>query len=523
MNSHANRCRAIAQVAASVLCLGGLGIIAGWQFGISLLRGALFHTYVAPNTALLFIVAGIAILAQSAQRRGLRLAGSLLGIPIFLFAFATLLQYLLHLDFGIDALFMRNHLSDWHVSAYPGRFSSTTATTFCFAGLSLATLRLNRKTPFSDILAGAVALLAYLGAIGYIYNARLLYGQVTAIHTIALFVVLAVALWCSSNNLAFVDLVSSRFAGGFVARRVTLAILVLLPILGWVEIRGREYGLVSRELGIALLVAIAASIITGLVLHTASVLNEVDRRRTQAESILIRTEKLATAGRMAATIAHEINNPLAAITNLVYLSRVPGVDPGARDYYLSKADEELGRVAMIAKKTLGFYRESSAPSEVDPVKIVSDVVDIYSNRFSNKGITVEQEFRCSKKVFCSPGELRQVLANLIANAIDACPEVDGYVRVTVIGDGEGVRMAISDNGRGVTPEHQARIFDAFFTTKKDFGTGLGLWVSKQLIEKNGGLISLETNTGSYTTFAVHMKAHSSRSVPADEQTLQRQP
>jgi signal transduction histidine kinase len=495
--------RPLARASALLFGLAGFSVVMGWQFRIGLLKGDLLGTFIAPNTGLLFVVCSVAVLLHTFDSRSARRIGTVLGFLVFAAGLATLLEYLFQLELGIDGLFMSHRLSDWYIAGTPGRFSVTTAVSFTFAGLSLATSQARFRFPVSDVLAGMVALVSYLGLVGYFFNVALLFGRITALPTILMFAALSAGLWCSAANPVFFNLITSEIAGGIVARRFTTAILVLLPILGLLEIRGREQGLFGPELGIALLVSVSVSVICALALHTAFLLNEVDRRRLQAEAVLVRTEKLAAAGRMAATIAHEINNPLSAVTNLLYLSRGANVDAATRDSFLSSAEEELKRVASIAKQTLGFYRETVAPGLVDPAKLISSVIDLYQSRLVNRGIVVTKDIRSKGAMFISSGEMRQVLSNILANAVDACPAENGKVNVRVWDRDDRLCIEVSDNGAGVPPEDRTKIFEPFFSTKKDVGTGLGLWVSRQLVEKNGGEIWLaERNQSPGATFVL---------------------
>jgi signal transduction histidine kinase len=498
----------VAFLAALLVGIAGVCVLLGWHFRIPALKGESFGTFVAPATGLLFLVCAASVIFQISRWRGLHRTGVVLGIFVFASGAAVLVEHIFNVNLGIDGLIMSHRLDDWTVPSQPGRFSITTAASFVFAGLSLATLRLSSRWPASDVFASMVALVSYLGLVGYFFNTSVLFGRVTAVPTIVLFMVLSLALWCSSKEHLLLNLVTSEFAGGIVARRFTILVLTLLPILGLLEIRGREAEVFDRGLGIALLVVVTASIIIAIALHTASVLNDVDRRRLQAEAVLIQTEKLAAAGRMAATIAHEINNPLSAITNLLYLSRLPNVDAASRESFLEKAEDELNRVALIAKQTLGFYRETSSATAVDPKKIVTEVLDLYRSRLTNRGIRIVQESNSHDSVVVSVGEFRQVIANLVGNSIDACPQKDGVIRIRVLTHRGHVLIEVNDNGSGIRKEDQSRVFEAFFTTKKDFGTGLGLWVSKELVEKNGGQLSLLSNgTGSGATFTVSFPAH----------------
>ena len=221
---------------------------------------------------------------------------------------------------------------------------------------------------------------------------------------------------------------------------------------------------------------------------------DVTQRKT-AEQALIRSEKLASAGRLAATIAHEINNPLEAITNLLYLARTD--TPNAAKY-IDVAEDELRRVAHIARQTLGFYRDSGLPERVKVTSLVNDVIGLYAKRIESKGILVRLKLDEGVELMGSSGEVRQVISNLLSNSIDALPSggiIDIRLRRAVQRRSgmQGVRLIVADNGPGIPYELRGRIFEAFFTTKQDVGTGLGLWVTRSLVEKHGGSIAVRSD------------------------------
>jgi PAS domain S-box-containing protein len=219
--------------------------------------------------------------------------------------------------------------------------------------------------------------------------------------------------------------------------------------------------------------------------------------RYASERALMRAEKLASAGRLAAAIAHEVNNPLEGLVNLVYLAR------GEQDLdkvrkHLTEADRELQRIAHITRQSLGFYRENASASLFRPDVVTREVFDFYASRASHSKVSLLVTIATEQKVFGNPGELRQVLSNLLANSLDACRAGDAIcVRVRAaqsMGDPavRGVRIALADTGCGILAENLERIFEPFFTTKKDTGTGLGLWVSRELIEKHGGRLRVRS-------------------------------
>lgn len=224
----------------------------------------------------------------------------------------------------------------------------------------------------------------------------------------------------------------------------------------------------------------------------------------KSQEVLRKTEKLAAAARLAATVAHEINNPLEAIGNLIYIAKTTENIPESALGHLLLAEQELTRVSHITRQTLGFYRESKSPDTVDLPALVESVLNIYSNKFRTKNITVEREFQDCPPIHGLSGELNQAIANLISNAADAVPQGGNiYVRITCedAADSKFIRIVIEDNGPGIAPEHRDHIFEPFFTTKKDVGTGLGLWVTKEIIERHSGTVEVHCVTADEATGA----------------------
>jgi PAS domain S-box-containing protein len=224
----------------------------------------------------------------------------------------------------------------------------------------------------------------------------------------------------------------------------------------------------------------------------------------QSEEAIRRSEKLATAGRLAASIAHEINNPLEAVVNLLYLARH---DPGHAGEYLTQAEQEVGRVAQLAQQTLGFVRDAKSPAMMDPAVIMDEILQLYSHKLEARKIRVTRRYEAHGQVSGYSGELRQLLSNLLVNAVDAMSDGGALlVRVTNGRDWsegrEGARITVADNGNGIPREHLRRIFEPFFTTKKDTGTGLGLWVSRGIVQKHGGSIRVRSRADGSATGTV---------------------
>jgi two-component system, NtrC family, sensor kinase len=249
--------------------------------------------------------------------------------------------------------------------------------------------------------------------------------------------------------------------------------------------------------------------------HEGNAILEVNRDITaqlQAEEALRETEKLAAMGRVAGIIAHEINNPLAAITNTLYLVRNhPSLDDTAR-HFADVAEQELQRVSHITRQTLSFYRESKQPIAVNLTDLLNDVLELQERVLNSSHITVERKYSLSPVVQGFPVELRQVFLNLVGNAIQAMP-VGGSLRVHVreatdwIRQRRGVSISIVDTGIGIRPEDAKRLFQPFFSTKSTKGTGLGLWISKGIVQKYDGTLSCRsyrTQRGGVTCFRLFL-------------------
>ena len=234
----------------------------------------------------------------------------------------------------------------------------------------------------------------------------------------------------------------------------------------------------------------------GRVIGASKILRDVSSRKRMEQSLL-QAEKIAATGRMAATIAHEVNNPLEAVMNLLYLLRAKITDDEGRGF-LATAEDELGRVAHIAKQTLGYYREHAAASLASVSDIAEHALIVYEPRCTAARITIRRSIVPSTKIFLRRGEMMQVISNLIVNSIYAMPH-GGTLSISVCdasSPGDAVVLTVEDNGLGIGPKDLPKVFDAFFTTRNTVGTGIGLFVAKQFIEGHGGRISIESDSES---------------------------
>jgi PAS domain S-box-containing protein len=248
--------------------------------------------------------------------------------------------------------------------------------------------------------------------------------------------------------------------------------------------------------------------------------------RKRAEETLRETEKLAAVGRLAASIAHEINNPLESVTNLLYLAR-SSRDINEVQEYLGTAERELRRVSAISSQTLRFHRQSTKAKGLVMADLIAEVLSIYQGRLINSRIEVEE--RCDKDVAitCFDGEIRQVLNNLIGNAVDAMHSSGGRLLIrcnvcTRWSDGRrGIAVTIADNGPGIPPLVRKKIFDAFYTTKGIGGSGLGLWISKDILQRHAGAITVRSNQtegSSGTVFRMFLPFDLAAAVDKDSKT-----
>jgi PAS domain S-box-containing protein len=261
---------------------------------------------------------------------------------------------------------------------------------------------------------------------------------------------------------------------------------------------------------------------------------DITSRKTQ-ENALRQSEKLAATGRLAATIAHEINNPLEAVTNLIYLSRTDPDVPAPVQLLLQTADNELARVAQIAQQTLGFYRDTTRPVEIHLNDLLHSIVDLFTRKMASRKITCTLDLQPDLCINGLQGEIRQVFSNLIVNAIDAFTfaptrkpgtiHIRGrHLRGPHLRSGQdAVSILVSDEGSGISASARQRIFSPFFTTKLAVGTGLGLWVTRGFVEKQGGRIRFRTRTAdpSGTIFRVVLPVHMPSPDHASDKPVQR--
>jgi len=251
----------------------------------------------------------------------------------------------------------------------------------------------------------------------------------------------------------------------------------------------------------------------GEIVAASTIARNISERK-MAEEALRSSERLAVAGRLAATLAHEINNPLESVTNVLYLlARTETWDDNAR-HFVNAAQEEIEKIRDITRLTLGLHRQSISTGQVSIRELIDNVLALYKRRIESYGLSVERQYQSAGLVDGIAAELRQVFSNLIVNAVDAL-HTSGSKLVVRVRDSldwrdlntRGVRIVIADDGPGIPPASQSRIFEQFYTTKGHEGTGLGLWVTLGIVRKYAGTIRLKSNFKpgrSCTTFSIFL-------------------
>jgi PAS domain S-box-containing protein len=249
---------------------------------------------------------------------------------------------------------------------------------------------------------------------------------------------------------------------------------------------------------------------SGKVIGASKIARDISDKK-RVEQLLIQSEKLAATGRMAAAIAHEINNPLESLINIIFLARQHSAPESRIHQLLITAEQELERVSHIARQTLGYYKDTGAPVSAHIHELIQNVLSVYNSKMLSSNIAVDSCYNDLQKISVSKGEMLQVFSNVIANAIDAMKKQGGVLTIAtrnILDEPQaGIEIVIRDSGIGIEQENLQHVFEPFFTTKGILGTGIGLWVAKQLISRRGGRITIAScitpkNSGTTVTILI---------------------
>jgi signal transduction histidine kinase len=370
--------------------------------------------------------------------------------------------------------------------------------------LAFALFVLDRLRRFSTALLSGGIMLSLAAICGFLFQAHQFFGA-TLLDAMSIQSALSLLLLYAATfaTRPLREPMRSLFAPelGIEARMELLVGTWALPLLIGLAVRdGIRRGWYEPSFALGLFAVAVIGLQTILIWRSDLALTQLTRNKQRMEEVLRKNEKLAVAGRLAASISHEINNPLESISNLLYLIRTSDTIEEQHEY-ADMATEELRRVTQITTQTLSFYRENTAPVLSDVTPILESSVQLLRGKISSLGVDlIEEYYPPMPAIVCSAGELRQVLVNLISNALDATPRGGRIVvraalsKAWTRANKSVIRIAVSDTGCGMPPHVLARVFEPFFTTKEKTGNGLGLWVAADLIEKHGGWMKVKSST-----------------------------
>lgn len=452
------------------------------------------------------------------------------------------------IDLGLDQILFPRRLA-LLTDFPPNRMAFATALGLAFAGLGLmlldVTTRRGRRP--AEFFALASMLIALLGLLGYSYRVASLYqwGALIPIglHTSVNFLLLTAGILFARSDRGLMGVATSDTLGGVAARRLLPAALLVPAALGWLRIIAHRLGFADTELTVSILIVVDTLFFVFLIWSTAGLLLRADQMLRERNLQLMQTEKLAGLGQMVAGVAHEINNPLSFVSNnvavlqrdvaalqkLLELYRQADGDIGSAQpqlagqirqlveqmdltYTLSNVSELTGRsreglrrIQQIVKDLRDFARlDEGELQEADLNAGIDSTINIIHGLARRKSVQIEKDLGNLPIIWCFPAKLNQVVMNLIANAIDACPE-SGKVTVRSRALDEVICIEVVDDGPGIDPKIRARIFDPFFTTKPPGeGTGLGLSISYAIVQEHRGTIEVFSETGRGARFVVRL-------------------
>ncbi len=504
--------------AAGAASLLSIIALAGWQFRVRALREPL-GGFFEPNTALCILLLSAAVVLYCWREHLWVRITAIPAVSIVLgLCGVVLYEQIRNVNTGISQIFFHHRLSDWNLPTAPGQFAPNTAITLALFSGALLIAYASKRKELAQNMTGMALIFSVLAIVGHAYGVRFLYylripGYMSFPIAMAL-VVLGLGMLMAIAPDGWMAMVLRSDAAGLLSRRVLFITYMTLPLLGYIAVGYERNGWISYRFGTSLVVVAGLLILTSAVVRSAREIRRLERERLLTEDRLLEAEKLAVTGRLAATLAHEVNNPLEAVMNILFLlGNEDSLSSNSRDF-LKMAEEELLRVTHITRQTLAFYREPSSPVAAKPAELARQVIRMFQPKIDSKKVLVSFSSRLESEYVVHPGEFKQIVTNLLANAIDAVPR-GGTIAIRVrpgrdwAASESGFRITIADNGVGISRTDRKRLFQPFFTTKGQKGTGLGLWVTQGLVTKHGGRMQLHSSTQNQhrgTTFSVFFPA-----------------
>ena len=514
----------VTTVTASAVIALGLAVLTGWITGIEVLKSIVPGLIVMiPNTATAFVFAGVALflLRHETRRRGVKLIAQGCSTVVLLVGFLTFLERMFGFDFGIDLLLFAEQVRRYPYLP-PGQMASNSTVAFTVAGAALLFLDAEpRRSPaWRETLATIGLAISGVAVIGYIYGAQSLYIFDPAA---GMALVTAVSFACLHTGILFARptrgraaVIAGNDATATFVRRLLLATIAVPVIAGYAFVTGRERGIISRESGVAILITLTISVLIAVVLKAGAVLRDasIERERLLAESDAANRAK----SNFLATMSHELRTPLNAIIgysslmmegvtgalNATQQQQADRVRMSAQ-HLLSLIDQILGVSRLEAGKDNVSLRPTSVPGVVDEACIIAGPL------FSNRALKLVVDPVPPISISTDPDRVRQILLNLIGNAVKFSEQGDVRLCVTHDVSRDVVRFEVSDTGVGIAPEHQEKIFEPFWqvemnTTRRHQGAGLGLSVSRQLARLLKGDLTVRSEPGAGATFVLELPA-----------------
>src|SRR5688572_18734747 len=543
-------------VACALVTFGiGIAVLAGWALGIDTMqRLALGTIHMLPITAVTFAIASVSLWLQRETARettrasGYRsLAGRGLALLVLTIGLVTLAERVWGWDAGIDTLFFHDTLARLPYQPI-GRMATNSAVTFTLVGAALfllegETRRIRRIAHWFSTLGIIIAVLAL---IGHLYGAKQLFQMdvtaAMAVPTACAFFTLSVGILSARPNASWAGRIVSRTGTGMLARRLLLALAIGPVVLGWFFIRAREAELVSREVGVAILVVVVMAIQLTVLLRAAAIVQRGERAQAMAlENAAAARDEAERANRakndFLAVMSHELRTPLNAIIGYGSMMRDGIPDPPSPAQH-----KQLERIGASAKHLLALIddvlslsrlelgRERITPTSIGVAKLLEEAAAMMEPDARKKGLALSLAVPEKDVVMVTDaGKLRQALVNLIGNAVKFTDHGAVSIRAHAESEVDQVVFEVEDTGIGIAPENLPRVFEAFWQvdqapTRRVGGTGLGLHVTRRLVRLLGGDVSARSVPGQGSCFTIRVsrawwgateEAHDVEGTPAE--------